>query len=132
MADAWVRCERAGCDTRLSGRQVRFCSPACRAADYRASQREPERRTCALCGDPFAVRYRNQSVCDYNSRQASDECMELQDDREDDREAEQYAREHITCERDGCDVPIYRPGRGRPRRFCSEAHKKAHQRANRT
>jgi hypothetical protein len=93
------------------------------------NKREPTYRVCRVCGDPFAVRYRNQSVCDYNSRQASEDCIELQDELVEAQEERQEERESATCEREGCETPIYHAGRGRPRRFCSEAHKKAHARA---
>ncbi|MFK0282576.1 hypothetical protein ACIQVL_19210 [Streptomyces sp. NPDC090499] len=55
--------------------------------------------------------------------------MTLQDDLDDERAEVQYERESATCEREGCDVSTYRPGRGRPKRFCSPRCKTSHYRA---
>jgi hypothetical protein len=129
MDDGWMRCERAGCTKRLHENQKRFCSDSCRVADWRDGKRERQSRTCTLCGDPFAVRYRNQRVCDYNSAQASDDCLSMQDELMELREELQEQRESATCERESCEESTYRPGRGRPKRFCSPRCKTAHYRA---
>lgn len=123
-------CERYGCSNEPLGKS-RFCSPACRAADWRDSKRATLRQEvdCELCGTPFFPRYGNQRVCDYNSRQAGADCRSLQDDLMEAQEETQEERMSAVCEREGCEVLVYRPGRGRPKRFCSPRCKTAHYRS---
>jgi hypothetical protein len=123
-------CARQGCTEPPEGRS-RFCSAACRAAAWRDRYREKprEERDCELCGMPFFPRRGNQRVCDYNSGQADANCKALQDDLIEQWEDEQDERQRTVCEREGCETPTYRPGRGRPKRFCSPRCKTAHYRA---
>jgi hypothetical protein len=122
-------CER--CGETLYGGRAKFCGAACRSAAWRDSQRDTPRPrvTCALCGMKFLARYGNQRICDYNSGQADGDCKALQDDLMEQLEEAAEVREEATCEREGCEVSTYRPGRGRPKRFCSPRCKTAHYRA---
>lgn len=123
-------CEWNGCTETVYSRAA-FCSPRCRAAAWREGKRATPREEldCELCGMPFLPRYGNQRICDYNSGQADADCKELQEELDDTRQDELYELKQSTCDRDGCEVPTYRPGRGRPKRFCSPRCRTAHYRA---
>ncbi len=119
------------CGNSVPGERARFCSAACRSAAWRDETRATPRArvTCTLCGMQFLPRYGNQKICDYNSGQADDDCKALQDELMYTIEDMQEERMRATCEREGCDEPVYRPGRGRPKRFCSPRCRTAHYRA---
>lgn len=126
IGDGWSTCDH--CERKLTGRQRKFCSESCRVAEWRESKRPRQYRDCELCGDPFPVRYRNQRVCDYNSR-ASEDCKYLQEELMVEWEDAQDELRDAVCEREGCEISVYRPGPGRPKRFCSDRCKTAHYRA---
>lgn len=126
----YLTCDRGGCHNLVPRAGQKFCSAACRAAGWREAQSPTTYRSCELCGDQFPVRYRNQRICDYNT-QAHDDCALLQEELEEAREELEFERRRAVCEREGCVTPVYRPGRGRPKRFCSPRCKTAFYRAAR-
>jgi endogenous inhibitor of DNA gyrase (YacG/DUF329 family) len=125
----------AVCGEWLEGRQTRFCSARCRQRDYRATHpADIPLKACDLCGTGFRPIRGKQRVCAV-PEQADATCRELQEARE------RITREHAdeldeqrwdaTCAREGCDNSAGWEGAGRPRRFCSDAHKTAHYRVER-
>jgi len=121
-------CDECGAD--LTGRQRKYCGSACKMRAVRRAQREaqPAEKTCRLCGATFRPLRGKATYCDYLN-DASPECSELQNALRQQRTATEDARWDATCAREGCDNNAGWDGTGRPRRFCSEAHKKAHYRA---
>ena len=61
-----LTCEWCGreFEARVMHNKTRFCSPACRAAERRASGVDDETRACQVCGTEFTVnRYSKKSHC---------------------------------------------------------------------
>jgi hypothetical protein len=121
------------CGEWLTGRQTRFCSDRCRHHHYRATHpADIPLVACGLCGTEFRPIRGKQRVCAV-PEQADATCRELQAER--DRIACERAAEldeerwEAACAREGCEESTGWDGVGRPRRFCSNAHKTAHYRA---
>ncbi len=121
-ADQLDRCER--CGEYLTGRQERYCSPACRQAAHRARNRPAHvpMKPCALCGELFEPLHHRQKFCNY-ADEAGTECQAMQDDLEEAAWLTQEARKEARCAH--CSKPAGWIGRGRPRRFCSRRCKQA-------
>ncbi|NEA19188.1 hypothetical protein [Streptomyces halstedii] len=123
-------CDCGHCGQRLTGRQERYCSAACRQAAYRGSK-QPKRlefKPCPLCGEPFHVTSKRKKFCDYHD-EAEDDCRAAQDDLDD--AAWLAAEERRTALCVHCGQPAGWSGRGRPRRFCSNHCKQADYRKRR-
>ncbi len=100
------------CGRSLTGRQERVCSPACRQALKRAAKRTREHLyglDCPRCGDAFNPVNQHQKMCS--------DCARAE------REAADEARWEAVCGLDGCEDNAGWMGDGRPRRYCSTAHK---------
>lgn len=107
------------CGAALSGRQTAVCSNACRQARKRMrklTNAEHEAllwgRDCAYpkCREAFDPRTLTQRYCDENCAAAHKQDIE-------------DARWEAVCELDGCDINAGWDGAGRPRQYCSPAHK---------
>jgi hypothetical protein len=123
-------CERDGCDNPLTGRRdARYCSDRCRKADYREGRRTSEPKRCQICGSPFYPKSPKQRYCNHDD--ADEDCKDMQMDLLVMWEEAIEARMAALCTRDGCYEHTYREGRGRPRKYCSEACKQAHRKATR-
>lgn len=113
------------CGEPLTGRQERYCSPACRQAVFRDSRkpRKPrEWKPCPLCGEPFEAIHPLKKFCDYED-EAERHCQDAQDDLEEAEAIAAVEREEAVCAH--CGEPAEWSGRGRPRRFCSNRCKTA-------
>jgi predicted nucleic acid-binding Zn ribbon protein len=105
------------CDGPLSGRQEILCSARCRKARQRAAKLTREEfwekltgRDCARCGDAFDPKNPQQRFC-------SPVCADNA------KRSDEAARWDAVCELDGCENNAGWDGAGRPRRYCSPAHK---------
>ncbi|MEU7163179.1 hypothetical protein AB0A70_00775 [Streptomyces morookaense] len=119
------------CGKRLTGRQERFCSAACRQAGYRASKKPRKPivwKICPLCGETFEATHPLKKYCDY-SDEAERDCQDAQDDLEEAQWIAEYDRKNATCAH--CGEPAGWSGHGRPRRFCSNRCKTADYRKRR-
>ncbi|MEV0117582.1 hypothetical protein AB0H77_30815 [Streptomyces sp. NPDC050844] len=126
--DQLDRCER--CREYLTGRQERYCSPACRQAAHRARQprERPPMKPCPLCGELFEVWHPRKRFCDYYD-EAGYDCINAQEDLKEAAEDALEARKSAQCAQ--CAEPAGWTGRGRPRRFCSQRCKQADYRKRR-
>ncbi|WP_217710460.1 hypothetical protein [Streptomyces sp. NA04227] len=105
-------CDRCGAPRRS---QYRYCSEACRKADYRELKEfRPElRRVCARCGDVFFTRDPRRVNCSYE--EAEPECQEAYD-------SVGYVKEDsVTAPCGVCGKPVGGASTGRPRCYCSRA-----------
>lgn len=102
-----------------------YCGAACKQRAYRerSSDRAVRYVTCALCGDDFATHDLRLKWCPRDA--ASPECEELRDAIEMKRDWPQN-NPHAPCLH--CGQPVGGPNRGRPRRYCCPAHRKAAER----
>jgi endogenous inhibitor of DNA gyrase (YacG/DUF329 family) len=111
------------CHRRLTGKQERYCSAACRQATYRAGKRTgpPVLRICALCGGDFEPVRPRQKFCTYDMAGFDDEagflCINLQEDLWELEEDAKAARESAVCAH--CGKSAGWTGRGRPKKYCS-------------
>ncbi|MFE1872612.1 hypothetical protein ACFW9N_17150 [Streptomyces sp. NPDC059496] len=127
--DQLERCAR--CGEYLTGRQERYCSPACRQAAHRARQpRElPPMKNCPLCGELFEVWHPRKRFCDYKD-EAGYDCVNAQEDL---LEVAEFALEDRRAARCAhCGESAGWTGKGRPRRFCSPRCKQADYRKRKT
>lgn len=120
------------CGEYLTGRQERYCSPACRQAAHRAGRRttsRPPMKPCPLCGELFEVWHPRKRYCDYNE-EAGYDCINAQEDLVEASEFALEARRQASCAH--CGESAGWTGRGRPKRFCTRRCRQANYRKRRT